>query len=288
MGADFTIMERHLDAPRASNPGGKLVLSRLKPGSSVIGAAAPSLKLVTDGEEIYEVDGRPLRVVPGQFLYLGPGAHCIGTNRTETTGLCLMLPYGAAGCADGDDSCDDPVLGRALVLSTRTSSLGRTFAEAGRQIARDPALGARVAGQLVAGVAAAIEEPLGASRAAIEGLKAAKRSTRRELFQRLERARGHLHANDDRPVALAELADVAGLSQFHLARFFKLAFGAAPIAYHRALRLARAAALLSAGGGTVAEAAEAAGYSDQVSLSHAFRKRYGLPPRHWATARRAG
>ena len=124
--------------------------------------------------------------------------------------------------------------------------------------------------------------PLAQSRAAINSLSAAKPSTRRDLYQRLDRARGHLHDHLDRGVALAELASVARLSQFHLARYFKLAFGQAPIAYHRALRLERAARFLAAGEGSVAQAAEATGYSDAVALSHAFRKHFGQPPQQYA------
>ena len=97
-----------------------------------------------------------------------------------------------------------------------------------------------------------------------------------------QRARGHLHDHTDRSVALAELASVAVLSPFHIARYFKLAFGSAPIAYHRRLRLERAAALLAAGAGSVAEAAEAAGYADATALSHAFRKQFGRAPQQWA------
>jgi len=37
----------------------------------------------------------------------------------------------------------------------------------------------------------------------------------------------------------------------------------------------------------VAAAAEATGYSDQVALSHAFRRHYGAPPQLWAQRRRA-
>ena len=54
----------------------------------------------------------------------------------------------------------------------------------------------------------------------------------------------------------------------------------APISYHRELRLKRAASLL-ADGASVAEAAEATGYSDPVALSHAFRRKYGAPPHLW-------
>jgi len=175
---------------------------------------------------------------------------------------------------------DDPVLGRALVLSTRASALGRTLWDYGRRIADNPLLGPTIADELVARVELVIAEPLERSRAAIDALKAVKLSTRRELYRRLERARDFLHTHLARAVTLAEMASVAGLSQFHLARYFRDAFGEAPIAYHRELRLRRAADLL-AGGESVAEVAEKTGYSDQVALSHAFRRRYGAPPHLW-------
>ena len=283
----FSVMEKHLDAPREPSPIGKVVLSRLKPGSSVIGAPAPSLKLVLEGEEAYEVDGRTVRVRPGQFLYLDGGAPCIGTNRTETTGICLMLPPAALSADLPRDPEQEPLFGRVLVMSTRTSAIGLALEEYGRKIARNPDLGHHVTSGLLRKAEQSLSDPLGESRMVMARLKVAKLSTRRFLYERLERARGFLHENDGRNVTLTELASVAGLSQFHLARYFKLAFGQAPIAYHRAIRLARAAELLAAGGVSLSEAAEIAGYSDQVALSHAFRRQYGAPPQHWATERRA-
>jgi len=290
MGCDFIVIDRQLEAPRGPMPAGKLVLCRLNSGSSPVGAPAPSLKIVLDGDERYEIDGRTIQVRPGEFLYLDAGGECIATNRGEMTGLCLLLPHdpgagpgaGEAGAAFGHD----PVLGRSLVLSTKASAIGRVLHDFACRIAREPALGAGLADELVARVEHAIAEPLAESRAAIDGLKAAKPATRRELYRRLERARGFLHDHDDRGVTLAEMASVAGLSQFHLARYFKSAFGRAPIAYHRDLRLARAAGLLESGG-SVAAAAEATGYSDQVALSHAFRRHFGAPPHLWTRQRRA-
>jgi AraC-like DNA-binding protein len=111
---------------------------------------------------------------------------------------------------------------------------------------------------------------------------AIKPSTCRKLHEQLERARLHLHCHADRAVTLAELAAVARLSQFQLARCFRHLFGEAPIRYHRGLRLARAARFLAAGEGSVAQAAELAGYSDQAALCHAFRKHFGKPPQQWA------
>lgn len=279
MTAAFSVLDEHLDAARAASPAGRLVLSRLGPGRSVIGASVPSLKMVLDGEETYQIDGRAVRVAPGHFLYVDAGETLVGTNQIDTTGLCLSLPTDWSGAAPAEGH--DPVFGRALVLSARTSGVGRALEQFGRAIARDPSAGPRLAPELVASATRAVGEPLAESRAAIEALKVVKASTRHSLFQRLERARGFLHANDSRTVTLGELAATASLSQFHLARYFRLAFGQPPIAYHRALRLARAAEFLTREEGTIAEAAEIAGYSDSVSLCHAFRRHYGKAPRAW-------
>jgi AraC family transcriptional regulator len=283
----FAIMDHHLD--RADHAqvatAGKLVLSRLPPGRSVVPASAPTLKLILEGESRYEFDGRTLVVRAGQYLYLDAGTACVVGNRAATIGLCIGVPHLPRPVEEAGEP-HDPVLGRSLVLSTKASAMGRAIEHYGRRIARNPALGDTLAGELVASVEYAIAEPLAESRAAIDGLKAAKPSTRRELYRRLERARGFLHDHDHCNVTLGEMACVAGLSQFHLARYFKAAFGTAPITYHRDLRLARAAEMLREGH-SVASAAEATGYSDQVALSHAFRRRYGAPPQGWAQQRLA-
>jgi len=275
-------MDHHVDRGQSTQvaTAGKLVLSRLPPGHGVVPATAPTLKLILEGECRYDFDGRALVVRAGQYLYLDAGTSCEVGNRATTIGICIGVPNLPHVLGGLTTEAHDPVLGRSLVLSTRASAMGRALEHYGRRIANDPALGASLAGELVATVEYAIAEPLAESRAAIDGLKAAKPSTRRELYRRLERARGFLHDHDDRNVTLGEMAVVAGLSQFHLARYFKAAFGQAPISYHRDLRLARAAALLREGQ-SVAAAAEATGYSDQVALSHAFRRRYGAPPQSW-------
>lgn len=287
MTAMFRLMDRAHDADAPTPTEGKVVLSRLAPTACRIMAPAPSLKLVMEGAEYYEIDGSTVRVEPGQFLYLDAGAECHAINREDTIGLCLLIAPAAARDEAALASGHDPVLGRALVLSSRTSAMGRVLAHYGQIIAKRPELGPIIAPELVARVEAAVAEPLAESRAAIESLNAVKAGTRRALYQKLERARDHLHACDSRAVPLAELAQVAGLSQFHLARYFRHAFGQSPIAYHRALRLDRAIAALEQGA-SVASVAEAAGYSDASALSHAFRRRFGRPPQHWIARARNG
>jgi len=282
MSAAFALLDHHLEAPRSPAAHGRVVLSHLPAGRSVVGSGGPSVKLILSGEALYEFDGKGIRVRAGEMLYLDAGGEAVCTHREESMGLCLMLPAtGAAAQADGD-----PLLGRGFAISACTSGFGRGLEAYGRRIAATPGAGPSLTPTILAHAAAALAEPIDASRAAVAGLDAAKPSTRRDILQRLERARAHLHDHLDRNVALAELASVARLSQFHLARYFKRAFGEAPVSYHRGLRLERAARFLSAGKGSVSQAAELIGYSDAVALSHAFRKHFGVPPQRYAMAAR--
>src|SRR5580765_1603877 len=108
MACDFIVMDRQLEAPRGPAPSGKLVYCDLKAGSSMIGAPSPSLKLVLEGDERYEIDGRNIAVRPGEFLYLDAGSHCVGINRSDMKGICLLLPPTIAPAAGAYG--DDPIL----------------------------------------------------------------------------------------------------------------------------------------------------------------------------------
>lgn len=274
----FRRLEAHLEAPRPWSSAGAVVFSVVGQGETPIAAPAPSLKLVLEGEEIYQIDGRVIKVQPGQFLYIEAGDTSTAQIRSAAKGLCLLLPVMESNPAAGEAL--DPLLGRVTFFSTHTSGLGQLLSSYGTLIATRPERAFALAPRLLARAGTAIEEPLGESRAAVRQLLAVKATTRQELLRRLELARGYLHSTSGRTVPLAELAKACGLSQFHMARYFKMAFGQSPIAYHRHLRLARAAEMLDRGT-SITEVAEAAGYSDTTSFSHSFRRRFGQPPGLW-------
>jgi AraC-like DNA-binding protein len=99
----------------------------------------------------------------------------------------------------------------------------------------------------------------------------------------LERVRARLHARLDRPVPLTELAQLAGLSKFHLVRAFRRWTGLPPHQYHLKLRLDRGRELL-AEGVQVSAIAATLGFSDQAHFATHFRRRFGLAPRAWLRA----
>ena len=84
---------------------------------------------------------------------------------------------------------------------------------------------------------------------------------------------------------LEELAAVADLTAFQLIRLFKRASGLTPHAYVVQLRLDDARQHLR-NGMPIAEAAMAAGFYDQSSLTNHFRRSYGITPGQYALAMR--
>lgn len=86
-------------------------------------------------------------------------------------------------------------------------------------------------------------------------------------------------------VALADIAEAAGISRFHLSRSFGMATGHSLGAYLRRRRLAEAAKLLAAGAPDILSVALGAGYGSHEAFTRAFRDLFGLTPEQVRAAR---
>ncbi len=96
-------------------------------------------------------------------------------------------------------------------------------------------------------------------------------------------ARAYLEAHVADNVTLGELARIAGLSPYRLARAFSACLGMPPHAYHLHLRVRRAQRLLRAGR-PVASVALDCGFADQSHLTRAFKRQIGLTPGRFRAA----
>lgn len=157
----------------------------------------------------------------------------------------------------------------------------------------------RLAGALHHAHTALAEEEPGASLgrdeallAAVEALKPHLRTSatphrvaRHGEHPAVRRALAHLRERWDQPVALADLAGLAGLSRFELVRRFRAQVGLPPHAFQTQLRITEAKRLLEAGR-PPAEVAVACGFHDQPHLTRTFRRHVGVPPGRYATAKR--
>lgn len=100
------------------------------------------------------------------------------------------------------------------------------------------------------------------------------------------RARDFLHDNPLRNVSLDELAQVAGLSAFHLCHAFQQEIGMPPHEYHLQVRILRAKALI-ARGLPLAQVAEQSGFYDQSRFGRYFKRYVGTTPGYYAKKSRA-
>jgi AraC-like DNA-binding protein len=93
----------------------------------------------------------------------------------------------------------------------------------------------------------------------------------------IQRARDYLHDNYAESIALDELAQVAGLSPFHLCRLFRREFGLSPHAYQTHVRLSHAKHQLLRGM-PLKDVAAATGFYDQSHFGWHFKRLVGVTP----------
>ncbi|HEY1426632.1 MAG TPA: helix-turn-helix domain-containing protein [Caulobacteraceae bacterium] len=104
----------------------------------------------------------------------------------------------------------------------------------------------------------------------------------------LERAMAHVEDHAFEPLALADLAAVAGLSPYHFARQFSARYGLTPMAFVRARRLGLAARLLaSPRPPALIELAFDTGFESQEAFTRAFKRAFGVSPGRYRKRRAA-
>ncbi|MFF0156553.1 GyrI-like domain-containing protein [Streptomyces sp. NPDC005263] len=105
------------------------------------------------------------------------------------------------------------------------------------------------------------------------------------MLERLNQAMEHIEGHLDQAVEVAELARLAGTSEYHLRRMFSALSGMPLSEYIRRRRLTLAGAEVLAGRGTLLEIAVRYGYGSGEAFARAFRAMHGIGP---GEARRTG
>lgn len=101
-----------------------------------------------------------------------------------------------------------------------------------------------------------------------------------KLQQQLKVVKEFLDDFPQADVSLDELAQLAGISAFHLVRAFQKMFGLPPHAYQIQSRLRYAKTLLRAGH-SIADTAQQCGFHDQSHLHRHFKRAMGITPRQY-------
>ena len=93
-----------------------------------------------------------------------------------------------------------------------------------------------------------------------------------------ERALWFIESHYSEELSLGGIAEVAGVSPFHLARLFQAMTGCSVIRYLRARRLTEAAHRLASGAPDILEVALTSGYGSHEAFTRAFGEQFGLSP----------
>ncbi|MGF6837369.1 AraC family transcriptional regulator [Paraburkholderia youngii] len=141
--------------------------------------------------------------------------------------------------------------------------------------ARDPADSRLYVDTLVHALAAHLLQHYSSGNGARRGS-----ATRPERLvpRRIRRVTDYIRANLAEDLAIAELAEQAGLSSFHFARVFRRETGETPHQFVTRLRLEEAARLLRATDRTVLQIALEVGFENAGHFSVQFKRGYGATP----------
>lgn len=251
-----------------------------------------AIKYVLHGEERYTVNGRPFVIRSGHYLAANPlstGRISID-SRSTVAGLCADLPAafidGMVSACTRPDDLERVTLGHffnsAEFLensyadhSTRTGVLMRALA---LEVHADPYHAHAIGSGTYLRLAEAYVLDHRQLVPLLKRVKAARRSTRKEILRGLERAKTLIHDSVDETVDVERMAREAGMSVFHFFRAFRSVYGTTPHQYRNDLRLARAEVLLRDGGMPVVDVAIRCGFADKSAFSKAFKKKFGQPP----------
>ena len=96
--------------------------------------------------------------------------------------------------------------------------------------------------------------------------------------KRLRLALDYIHSHLHTDIALADIADVVGVSQYHFARLFKNAVGQAPHQYLISQRIEEAKRLLQTSDLSIGEIAYTLGFDSHSRFTTHFRRRLGISP----------
>src|SRR5262245_56113021 len=114
-----------------------------------------------------------------------------------------------------------------------------------------------------------------------ESVPSAKTQANSEYAQRINRVIDYLRGNLDRPMKLAELANIACFSEFHFHRIFRAVSGETLNDFRNRLRLEKAARLLRYSEQSLTDIALDCGFSSSATFSRAFRSAYDTSPRQF-------
>lgn len=249
-----------------------------------------SMKIPLEGKEKYIIDNQLYAVNPGEYFLANHG-ELVGYDLKQDQpikGLCLyldddFLKRAKTACmVSSEKSLNDP----SEVIEFADVSQGKYIFEEGRlrQLINQLTSGAiaemtaEQTEQFFYDIALELGDQLQKDRKRMTGLNTTKKSTRQEIYLRLQIARQFIHDECHKPLSVKEISEVAMLSEFHFIRCFKSCFGISPYQYLLKVRVEKARELLLSQQNNMTEIATYTGFTDVFMFSKVFKKQTGKSP----------
>jgi len=115
----------------------------------------------------------------------------------------------------------------------------------------------------------------------IKRIDCIKRSTKDELFRRVNKAKEIIIENWASELTLDIIAKQVYLSPYHFHRTFTSIYGIPPLKFHKIIRMQKSKNLLELNSYSVSEVAVKSGYENLYSFSKAFKKHFNVSPTHY-------
>lgn len=225
-----------------------------------------ALGMTLHGVQTFRYRGSERFSNPGNVIVLHPDEVHDGAAGTADGLIYRMIyvPPELIGAVDGHGSAlpfvSDPIVADAGLWQALADILGDLDREPDDLVLDDA----------VMRIAAGLSQQAGMPR------KAMTATARTAVLS----ARDFLEDNSTEAVRSEDLEVITGIDRYELARQFRRLLGTSPHRYLVMRRLEQAKRLMSIGTG-LAEAAAAAGFSDQAHFTRHFRKAFGMTPGRW-------
>jgi len=115
----------------------------------------------------------------------------------------------------------------------------------------------------------------------IRKIPCSKMSTKKELYERLTRAKDYVFSCYKENISVNDLANLTCLNKDYFSREFKRVFGLRPLEYIQHMRLSEGKRLLKTTDKTTNEICYEVGYSDPSSFCKLFKRRFNCYPQEY-------
>jgi AraC-like DNA-binding protein len=103
-------------------------------------------------------------------------------------------------------------------------------------------------------------------------------ATQKDLHKKLKHALAYMTKHFEEKITIAQLADLAYLSQYHFIRCFRSAYELTPLQYLTRLRLKQASLLLQKSDATIGNIVPQCGFENESAFIRLFKKEFRMTP----------